>query len=200
MIITIGREFGSYGHVIGRELAKKLGIKYYDKETLAQEAKKSGQYEELRDFYEEQPINSLLYVIATDSRAQGQRRVPFQFLQKVAEQEDCVIVGRCGNYILKDNPDMVSVFVHAPKEYRIDKTAADRKISSEKARRLVEKEDKARAGFHTYYADERWNEADGYQLTIDSSVISIEDAVDLIIDFANRKERQKNKASALPAK
>ena len=56
MIITIGREFGSYGHVIGRELAKKLGIKYYDKETLAQEAKKSGQYEELRDFYEEQPV------------------------------------------------------------------------------------------------------------------------------------------------
>ncbi len=200
MIITIGREFGSYGHVIGRELAKRLGIKYYDKETLAQEAKKSGQYEELRDFYEEQPVNSLLYVIATDSRAQGQRRVPFQFLQKVAEQEDCVIVGRCGNYILKDNPDMVSVFVHAPKEYRIDKTAADRKISSEKARRLVEKEDKARAGFRTYYVDERCNEADGYQLTIDSSVISIEDAVDLIIDFANRKERQKNKAAALPAK
>ena len=192
MIITIGREFGSYGHVIGRELAKKLGIKYYDKETLAEEAKKSDRYEELRDFYEEQPINSLLYVIATDSRAQGQRNVPFQFLQGIAEKEDCVIVGRCGNYVLKDNPDMTSVFVHAPKEYRIDKTAADRKISPEKARRLVEKEDKARAGFHTYYADEKWNEADGYQLTIDSSVLSIEDAVDLIIDFVNKKERVKN--------
>ena len=90
---------------------------------------------------------------------------------------------------------MVSVFVHAPKEYRIDRTASDRKISVEKAKRLVEKEDKARAGFHTYYADEKWNEADSYQLTIDSSVLSIADAVDLIIDFIHRKEQLKNKAS-----
>lgn len=192
MIITIGREFGSYGHVIGRELAKKLGIKYYDKESLALEAKKSDKYEEIRDFYEEQPINSLLYVIATDSRSNGQRKVPFEFIRRVAEKEDCVIVGRCGNYILKGHPEMTSVFVHAPKEYRIDKTAADRKISAEKAKRLVEKEDKAREGFHTYFADEKWNEADGYQLTIDSSVISIEDAVDLIIDFVHKKENRKN--------
>ena len=94
MIITIGREFGSYGHVIGRELAKKLGIKYYDKESLALEAKKSDKYEELRDFYEEQPINSLLYVIATDSRSNGQRKVPFEFIRRVAEKEDCVKIGR----------------------------------------------------------------------------------------------------------
>ncbi|TGY95087.1 cytidylate kinase-like family protein [Petralouisia muris] len=192
MIITIGREFGSYGHVIGRELAQKLGVKYYDKESLAEEARKSENYEELRDFYEEQPVNSLLYVIATDSRAQGQRKVPSEFIRNLAEKEDCVIVGRCGNFILKDHPDMTSVFIHAPKEYRIDKTAADRKISTEKARRLVEKEDKAREGFHTYYADERWNEADGYQLTIDSSVISIEDAVELIIDFVNKKQNSIN--------
>ncbi len=192
MIITIGREFGSYGHVIGRELAKKLGIKYYDKESLALEAKKSDKYEELRDFYEEQPINGLLYVIATDSRSNGQRKVPFEFIRRIAEKEDCVIVGRCGNYILKGHPEMTSVFVHAPKEYRIDKTAADRKISAEKAKRLVEKEDKEREGFHTYFADEKWNEADGYQLTIDSSVISIEDAVDLIIDFVHKKENRKN--------
>ncbi len=192
MIITIGREFGSYGHVIGRELARKLGVKYYDKESLAEEAKKTDQYEELRGFYEEQPINSLLYVIATDSRSHGQRTVPFEFIRNLAEKEDCVIVGRCGNFILKDHPDMTSVFIHAPKEYRIDKTAADRKISTDKARRLVEKEDKERAGFHTYYADEKWNETDGYQLTIDSSVISIEDAVDLIIDFVNKKQNRRN--------
>ncbi|GFI30780.1 MAG: cytidylate kinase-like family protein [Lachnospiraceae bacterium] len=192
MIITIGREFGSYGHVIGRELAKKLGVKYYDKESMAEEAKKTGKYDELRDFYQEQPVNSLLYVIATDNSAHGQRKVPFEFIRNLAQKEDCVIVGRCGNFILKDHPDMTSVFIHAPLEYRIDKTAASRKISTEKARKLVEKEDKARAGFHTYYADEKWNEADGYQLTIDSSVISIEDAVDLIIDFVNKKQNSRN--------
>lgn len=190
MIITIGREFGSYGHVIGRKLAEKLGVKYYDKESLAEEAKKTDQYEELRGFYEEQPVHSLLYMIATDSRSHGQSKVPFEFIRNLAGKEDCVIVGRCGNYILKDNPDMTSVFVHAPKDYRIDKTAADRKISIEKARKLVEKEDKARAGFHSYYADEKWNDADEYQLTIDSSVIELDDAVDLIIDFVNRKQNK----------
>lgn len=74
MIITIGREFGSCGHIIGRELAKRLGIKYYDKDSLAEEAKKTDKYEELRAFYEEQPINSLLYVIATDSSPMGSGR------------------------------------------------------------------------------------------------------------------------------
>lgn len=192
MIITIGREFGSYGHVIGRQLAKKLNIKYYDKESMAEEARKMNKYDELRDFYEEQPVNSLLYVIATDIRSHGQRKVPFEFMKNLAEKEDCVIVGRCGNFFLKDNPDMTSVFIHAPKEYRIDKTATDRKISTDKARRLVEKEDKARAGFHSYYADEKWNECDGYHLTIDSSVISIEDAVDLIIDFVSKRQNSKN--------
>ena len=191
MIVTVGREFGSYGHIIGKKLAEKLGIKYYDKDSLAQEAKKTDYYDELCGFYEEQPVNSLLYVIATESRSHGQRKIPFDFIRNLAEKQDCVIVGRCGNFILKDNPDMVSVFVHAPKEYRIDRTASDRKISVEKAKRLVEKEDKARAGFHTYYADEQWNISDGYHLTIDSSVISIEDAVDLIIDFINKKQNQK---------
>ena len=188
MIITIGREFGSYGHVIGQKLAEKLGIKYYDKESLAEEAKKTDNYDELRSFYEEQPVNSLLYVIATESGSNKQRKVPFEFVRNVAEREDCVIVGRCGNFILKDDPDMTSVFIHAPKEYRIDRIAADQQISADKARKLVEREDKERAGFHTYYADEKWTDTDGYQLTIDISVISIDDAVDMIIDFVNRKQ------------
>ena len=84
MIITIGREFGSYGHVIGRQLAKKLNIRYYDKDSMAEEARRMNKYDELRDFYEEQPINSLLYVIATDSRSQGQRKVPFEFIKNLA--------------------------------------------------------------------------------------------------------------------
>lgn len=191
MIITIGREFGSMGHIIGKRLAERLRVKYYDKESLAEEARKSPKYEELRAFYEEQPINSLLYVIATDSHSGKQREVPFQFIRELAEKDDCVIVGRCGNYILRDNPDMTSVFIHAPLEYRIQKTAEDRNISRSKAERLVEKEDRARAGFYKYYADEMWNLTQGYELTIDSSVLSIDDAVDLIIEFVNRKQNNR---------
>ena len=188
MIITIGREFGSYGHVIGKKLAEKLGIKYYDKESMAEEAKKSGKYDELRAFYEEEPVNSLLYVIALESGVGKQGKVPFEFIRQLAAKEDCVIVGRCGNYILRDNPDMTSVFIHAPQAYRVEKTAESRNISKAKAEKLVEKEDKARAGFHKYYADEIWNNTDGYQLTIDSSVVGVDGAVDLIIDFVDKKQ------------
>lgn len=193
MIITIGREFGSCGHIIGKKLAEKLGVKYYDKESMAEEARKSDKYNELKSFYEEQPVNSLLYVIALDSGSGRHGEVPFEFIRQLATKEDCVIVGRCGNYILKDNPDMTSVFIHAPEEYRIEKTAEDRNISISKARKLVEKEDKARAGFHKYYADELWNCTDGYQLTIDSSVVGIDGAVELIIDFIDKKANIKRK-------
>ena len=86
MIITIGREFGSYGHVIGKKLAEKLGIKYYDKESMAIEAKKSSQYEELKAFYEEEPVSSLLYVIALDSGSGRHGEVPFQFIRQLAAQ------------------------------------------------------------------------------------------------------------------
>lgn len=188
MIITIGREFGSCGHIIGKKLSERLGIKYYDKDSLAEEAKKSDQYEEIRAFYEEQPVNSLLYVIALDSGRGRESEVPFKFIRQLAEKEDCIIVGRCGNHILKDNPDMTSVFIHAPLKYRIEKTAQDRDISISKAERLVEKEDKARIGFHKYYADEVWNCVDNYQLTIDSSVVGIDGAVDMIIDFVDKKQ------------
>lgn len=191
MIITIGREFGSGGHIIGKKLSEKLGIKYYDKASMAEEAKKSDKYDELRAFYEEEPVNSLLYVIAVDSGFGKNGKVPFEFIRQLAEKEDCIIVGRCGNYILKDNPDMTSVFIHAPEEYRIEKTAEDRNISTAKAKQLVEKEDKARAGFHKYYANEVWNCADGYELSIDSSIVGIDGAVDLIMDFVDKKERMR---------
>lgn len=188
MIITIGREFGSGGDIIGKRLAQRLGIKYYDKETLAREARKSDQYQELKSFFEEEPINSLLFVIAMDSNTERQRKIPFEFIQKLAKGEECVIVGRCGNYILRNNTDMTSIFIHAPERYRIEKIAEDCNISIAKAKKLVEKEDRARAGFHKYYANQVWNSADCYHFSFDSSVMGIDESVDMIIDFVDKKE------------
>lgn len=188
MIITIGREYGSNGHKIGELVAERLGIKLYDKKNLEEEAKKTDQYEELRSFYEEQPVNSLLYVIATTSYNGGkQGKVPFEFIRQVAARESCVIIGRAGNYILRDNPEHVSVFIHASEEAKVKRIVADYGISEKKALHKLELEDKAREGFHTYYTDEKWNVAKGYDLCIDSSVISEEDAADMIIAFAKRK-------------
>lgn len=188
MIITIGREYASNGHRIGELVAEKLGIKLYDKDSLAEEAKKTDMYDELRAFYEEQPVNSLLYVIATSSYNGGkQGKIPFEFIRQVAARESCVIIGRAGNYILRENPDHVSVFIHAPEKDKVDRIMRDHGVSEQKALRMIEMEDKAREGFHTYYTDEKWNLASGYDLCINSSTMSEEDAADMIIDFAKRK-------------
>lgn len=188
MVITIGREYASNGHKIGELVAEKLGIKLYDKDSLAEEAKKTDMYDELRSFYEEQPVNSLLYVIATNSYNGGkQGKIPFEFIRQVAGRESCVIIGRAGNYILRDDPQHVSVFIHAPEKDKVSRIMKDMNVSEQKALRMIETEDKAREGFHTYYTDEKWNLAAGYDLCIDSSVMSEEDAAEMIIDFAKRK-------------
>lgn len=188
MIITIGREYASNGHKIGELVAEKLGIKLYDKESLAEEAKKTDMYDELRAFYEEQPVNSLLYVIATNSYNGGkQGKIPFEFIRQVAARESCVMIGRAGNYILRDNPEHISVFVHALEKDKVSRIVKDLGISEQKALRMIEMEDRAREGFHTYYTDEKWDLASGYDLCINSSTISEEDAAEVIIDFAKRK-------------
>lgn len=188
MIITIGREYGSNGHLIGELVAEKLGIRLYDKESMEAEAKKTDFYEDLRSFYEEQPINSLLYVIATSSYNGGkQGKVPFEFIRNLAAKESCVIIGRAGNYILRENPEHVSVFVHAPEDVKVKRVAEECGLSEKKARHKLELEDKAREGFHTYYTDERWDLAKGYDLCIDSSVLSEEEAADIIITFTKKK-------------
>lgn len=191
MIITIGREYGSNGHRIGELVAEKLGIKLYDKDSLAEEARKTDYYEDLQAFYEETPVNSLLYVIATRSYNGGrQGEIPFAFIRKIAEKEPCVIIGRCGNYVLRKHPEAVNVFIHQPMKDRIARIMKDHGISESKAELMIEREDKAREGFHTYYTDEKWNIADGYDLTINSSFMSEEDAADIIIAFAQKKRRK----------
>lgn len=188
MIITIGREYGSNGHRIGELVAEKLGIKLHDKESLAAEARKTDYYEDLQAFYEETPVNSLLYVIATRSYNGGkQGEIPFAFIRKIAEKEPCVIIGRCGNYVLRNHPEAVNVFIHQPMKDRVARIMEDQGVSESKAELIIEREDKAREGFHTYYTDEKWNLVNGYDLTINSSAMSAEDAADIIIAFAQKK-------------
>lgn len=188
MIITIGREYGCNGHRIGELVAEKLGVKLYDKNSLAEEARKTDYYEDLQAFYEETPVNSLLYVIATRSYNGGkQGEIPFAFIRKIAEKEPCVIIGRCGNYVLRNHPDAVNVFIHQPMKDRIARIMEVHGVSESKAEHMIEREDKAREGFHTYYTDEKWNIADGYDLTINSSSMSEETVADIIIAFAQKK-------------
>lgn len=197
-VYTIGREFGSMGLLVGQKLAKRLGIKYYDKELLQQAAKDSGFCEEIFENHDEKPSTSFLYSLVMDTYSAGNyAAAPFldmplnhkvflaQFdtIKKIAEQESCVIVGRCADYALANNPDVINVFVRADLEDRIKIISKRMDMTENKAKDLILKNDKQRASYYNYYTSKKWGDTSSYDLTINTSKISVENAVDLILDF-----------------
>jgi len=188
MIISIGREYGSGGHEIGLRLAKNYGIKFYDKQALIQIAKENGYYDEIISFYEEKPVNSLLYAITMNSYFGEIGKKPFEIIKKIADLESCVMIGRCSNYIFKDNDNATSIFIHADNKKRIQRVTEIYKNNEKNIKSVIENTDKQRAAFHNYYTDEKWGDSRNYQLTIDSGVIGIEASVELISDFIKKKK------------
>ena len=206
-IYTIGREFGSFGKQVGEALAQKLGIKLYDKELLQQAAKDSGFCEEIFENHDEKPTNSFLYSLVMDTYSSGgYSTAPFmdmplnhkvflaQFdsIKKIAESESCVIVGRCADYALENNPDCISIFVRADIEDRIKRISERLNISENKAKDLIHKEDKQRASYYNYYTSKKWGDARSYDLCINTSQISVEDAADFIISYRELDNKNKN--------
>ena len=128
-IITIGRQFGSGGHEVGRRLAAELGIKLYDKELLKMVAQESNICEQVLGDYDEKPTNSLLYSIVMDvypsmnyvgnTLSQQIYQAQYDTIRRIGQKGSCVIVGRAADYILRENPHLTSVFIHASMEYRI---------------------------------------------------------------------------------
>lgn len=197
-IYTIGREFGSGGKDIGVALAERLGIKCYDKELLAEAAKESGFCAEIFENHDEKPTNSFLYSLVMDTYSfGGYSTTPFldmplnhkvflaQFdtIKKIAEKESCVIVGRCADYALADNPNCINVFIHADKDYRSNRIAKNLNLSLNKARDMVNKTDKQRASYYNYYTSKKWGDSRSYDLTLDSGRIGVEGCVDMIIAY-----------------
>ncbi len=201
-VITIGREFGSGGHEIGSKLAKKLGIKCYDKELLELAAKQSGLCEELFASQDEKPTNSFLYSLVMDTYSLGYSNsyvdmpinhkvflAQFDTIKKLAEQESCIIVGRCADYALEDNPFAVSVWIKASLDRRIERIKKLYELSDSKAADLIQKTDKRIASYYNYYSSKKWGEAKGYDLCIDSGELGIDGSIELIIKYIELKEQ-----------
>ncbi len=201
LIITIGRQFGSGGHEIGEKLAKKLGIKFYDKELIKLIAKQSGLCEKVLESYDEKPTNSLLYSIVMDIYPSVMYTGPtidqqiyqanYDTIRKLADGEPCVIVGRCADYILRDHPELVSVFIHANSDFRAARIAEEYKLPDAKVRDLLVKTDKKRASYYNFQSEKQWGAASSYNLCIESSEVGIDGAVDLIMDYVNYKKKAK---------
>ena len=195
-VITIGREFGSGGHEIGMKLAERLGIKCYDKELLELAAKESGLCEDLFASQDEKPTNSFLYSLVMDTYSLGYTSsymdmpinhkvflAQFETIKKIAEKESCVIVGRCADYALAENPNCINVFIHADKEFRTKRVAAELQVNESKAKDAIQKKDKQRASYYNYYTSKKWGDSRSYHLTLDSSALGIDKCVEMILQY-----------------
>lgn len=201
-VITIGRQFGSGGRELGKMIAKRFGIGYYDKELLANAARKAGMSAELFERNDERVPNLMGSSIGF---SMGYGQMPWyngtalmtdsiynalsEVMHNLADTESCVIVGRSADYVLREHTaPRVSLFVHAPIEERVKRIIrrAD-KVQEKAARTLAEKTDKLRAAYYNFYTDKRWGDAATYDLTFDSSVMSMEDICDLIALYIRRR-------------
>jgi cytidylate kinase len=205
-IYTIGREFGSGGKVIGEKLAETLGIKLYDKELLQQAAKDSGFCQEIFENHDEKPTNSFLYSLVMDTYSAGNySSAPFldmplnhkiflaQFdsIKKIAQQESCVIVGRCADYALADEPDCMNIFVHANLDDRIKWISKRMNITESKAKDQIQKNDKQRASYYNYYTSKKWGDSRSYDLTLNTSKLTTDQCVELIIKYRECMDARK---------
>ena len=197
-IYTIGREFGSGGKAVGEKLAERLGIKLYDKELLQQAAKDSGFCEEIFENHDEKPTNSFLYSLVMDTYSvSGYSAAPFldmplnhkvflaQFetIKKIAEAESCVIVGRCADYALADNPNCINIFIHADMDIRVRNVCKSLNITENKARDIINKTDKQRASYYNYYTSKKWGDSKSYNLSLDAGKLGVDNCVEMILKY-----------------
>ena len=196
-IITITRQFGSGGHDIGEALAKKLGIPFYDKELISIAAKESGICPEVFEAVDEKATNSLLYSLSVGLYSFGSGftntgELPVndrlyilqhKIIKELAEKETFVVVGRCADYILKDKSNVVKVFVYADLETRVNRAIERNNINNDRAKQAVIKADKNRANYYSFYSGKKWGQPENYDLCINSTNISTDQAVDLILSY-----------------
>ena len=199
VIICVGRQLGSGGHDIARMLAMDFNAKYYDRELLNLAAKESGFSEKIFEQSDEKKgfLRSLLNMQPTQLagvnlyKSNFSQESLFQFqsdaIRKAAEESSCVFVGRCADYVLRDMPNVVKVFVSASMRYRIDQLLARRSVTPQQAKRIILQEEDRRAAYYNYYTGKKWGAAESYDLCIDSSILGLVETEKLIAEFIRKR-------------
>ena len=196
-VITIGRQFGSGGREIGAKLAKKLEIPVYDKEILDRAAQESGLSEAVIKTYDEKP-RSLLFTAATDPYAFGMMsagvdetvenralNASMKAIWKIEKEGPCVIIGRGADYFLKDQENVLKVFIYAPMEDRIKAVMKREDIPEDRAKKMITQIDKKRAAYYNFYTMKRWGAMESYDICINSSCHGIDGTVDILAMIAS---------------
>jgi len=193
-IITVGRQYGSGGRYVAKLLAEKLGIPYYDKELLAEVAKDSGIGKDLLEEHDEKNTRNFLLALMSGAQPFGDsgsmymdmplnHRIflaQFDTIRRIAGEGPCVIVGRCADYVLRDEPRVLNVFIKASTEERVRRIVKYYGVDPLKAEEKIRKADKQRASYYNYYATNTWGDVNNYDLCVDTGTLGIEGAVELI--------------------
>ncbi len=199
-VITFARQFGSGGHEVAKTTAEILGIPFYDKELIAIAAKESGLSEHLFDGLDEKPTNSFLYSLVMGVQSGASTycrygdvtgsdnifRIQAQVIRQIADKKPCVIVGRCADYILQEYENLVSVFVHANIEQRIERIMKRYDLKEKNAEDYINKTDKRRNSFYNFYTNRVWGSVDNYNLAIDTAQIGIKNAAEIIAEYVKK--------------
>jgi cytidylate kinase len=199
-VITIGRQLGSGGREAGLKLAALLGISFYDKELIRIASKESGLNERFFEKADEKKRFSLFWGLFGMNSPQSQEiysgyylsddtlfKIQSDVIRKLAEKQSCLFVGRCADYILKDYPRRLSLFLSADLNDRIKRVKEIHKIPEKDARDLIEKTDKQRSSYYNYFSGKSWGAAESYNLCINTSVLGIDETVSFIRQFVIKR-------------
>ncbi len=193
LIITIAREYGSGGRYIGKLVAQKLGIKFYDKELIRGVAKETGLSEYYIEYHEQKrenlaSLNSGYYNGLNNADELFIQEA--EFIKKVANKESCVIVGRCADFVLQDRKDVFKVFIYSDMNNKIKRATEIYGLNRTKAEKEIRRINKLRENHYNYYTDKKWNDYANYDICINSDVLGVEKAANLICEII--KEYKEN--------
>ena len=183
-VITIGREYGSGGFEIGKKLAEKLGIGFYDKNLIDAAAEKSGIHVDMLHKADERPANPLTNPFLHPGYEAGTLNDRLFW----AQSESCVIIGRCADFVLRDHENILRIFIQAPLADRVARISDKYLIEiPSEAKKEVLRTDKLRRSYYQFYTDDKWGSREHKDLVINSSVLGIDGTVEFIKEFVEKK-------------
>ncbi len=183
-VITIGRQFGSGGREIGQLLSESLGIPFYDRDLIELETLEK---------HDEKPVNRWFYSIPSQPNRLTGYGMPIadtlfvaqsEIIRELAQKESCIIIGRCADYVLREHPNLISLFIHAPMEERIKRIMRRYSLDDRQAKEFIRRTDKERASYYNYYTEKKWSGMESYHFCIDSSIFGVSGTVEKLLRLA----------------
>lgn len=194
IIISVGREFGSGGHEIAERLAKHYNIPLYDKEIFDHVEEKGAISKDVARYFDEKPVNPIFYPVMMDgSNLPLEQTIAnhiFDFIRTKGETESFVIVGRCADYVLRENPNTISIFILGDREAKCKRVMEKYGLDEKAAYSKMKKADKMRKTYHNFYSDGKWGDSRSYDICVNSTKLGIDLTVDSLIAYIDNSRKR----------